>query len=372
MKWMINNKLRKCMISIFSISILIFIYLIYNKAFIPVYEVQQKPVYSYNNIGLINYNVYLKDNNLYNSNKLDEGKLYLSELVNYIDTRVKYEFNGEREASISGEYNITAKVKGFTGDGEGIVSIWEKDFPIIQDKTFSSDKGKLSINENVIMNIKDYNNFVKEIIESTKINCQASLTLSLDIKLNGITDKGNIEENISTYITFPLNVSMFEITKSSIDSTGSIEETIQVLKPINKNIVILYSVILLILSIVLIILIFFVKIAPEKEQHEKELKIIFRKYGDRLVALGLINENKNIYSDLLNNNSIYVHTIDDLIRISDELSKPIFYIYSKDYNDINSFFISNEDDKYIYCIKNHKTDELVEEVESISDKVKVN
>lgn len=40
-------------------------------------------------------------------------------------------------------------------------------------------------------------------------------------------------------------------------------------------------------------------------------------------------------------------SIDDLVRIADEIGKPIMYKYSPDYKEIDKFYIINGDEVYI-------------------------
>ena len=339
MKIKINKKLRISLISVAIVLSFLTVFLIYSKVYNPGFEEQKIPVYSYLSNGSINYDVYLKPNNLYKSNKLEEGKLYISEFVDYIDTNLKYEFNGETNADIRGEYNIVAKVQGFTGEGEKLLNIWEKDFPITKYKLINTNDGKVSINENIKLNLTQYNAFVEEIKESSKINCDTSLTLLMNVNLNGDTDEGNFKEAISPSLTIPLDESMFAITGNNIiDQPGTIEKISQVQIPVNKNQVILYGIILVFLIIALIILIFFTEIESSKDPLEKELKKIFKKHGDRLVALS---------SNIQTKEFLIVKSMEDLVKIADETEKPIFYKYSDDYKEINKFYVFNRNEIYV-------------------------
>lgn len=358
MKLNINKNLKIALISVITISILLTTYLIYNKAYNPGFEEQKNPVYNYTNKGSINYSVYLKPNNLYTGKVMEEGKLYITEFVDYLDTNLNYEFNGDRTADINGKYNIIAKVQGFSGEGEKLINIWEKDFYLVPYKSISSNDGKVSINEIIKLNLNDYNIFVQGIKEASKINCETTLTLSMNVDLTGITDKGSIEESVSPSLVIPLDVAMFEITGNNIiDQPGTIEETIQVQLPVNKNQVIIYGILIFILVSALIILIFFTQLAPVKDPMEKMLKKIFKKHGDRLVALN---------TDVVIEDSIIVKSIEDLVRIADEIGKPILYKYSDNYKEINKFYVSNDDEIFLFKLE---YPDIYEQVENIEDLV---
>lgn len=356
MKLKINKNIRLGLSVIVIISILIFSYLIYKEAYNPGFEEQTRAVYSYKNIGSINYSVYLKPNNLYTQSRLEEGKLYITEFIDYIDINLNYEFTGERAADIKGDYNITAKVKGFTGGGEGVTNIWEKDFPIVQHNRINTNDAKISINENVKLNLNEYIAFAKEIKEATKINSQTSLTLSMNVNIKGVTDKGAFEELIVPNLVIPLDVMMFEISGDNIiDKPGAIEETIQVQQAVNNNLIIIYGIILFILVIALIILIFFTTIAPKKDPLEKEINRIFKKHGDRLVALN---------SDIDVKKATIVRSIEDLVKISDDIEKPILYRYRADYKGISKFYVIHDDNNFVFDLKYLKIFEQIEDTEN--------
>lgn len=342
MKIKINKILKLALLSLLSILMVVVSFLIYKEVDIPKFTEQKSQVYRYSNKSDINYEVFLRPNKLYDKNYLEEGNRYITEYVDYIKANLNYEFKGEKDTEITGDYNIVAKVKGHTGDGEKQIEIWEKDFPIIKYKDFKGNNNTISVNEKINISLDEYNTFVKEIIESSNISCQVTLSIIMNVNLKGKMDKGPIDEKTSTSLIIPLNVSMFEIGgNNNVEKQGAIEETIQVQLPVNKNKMILLGIIIGFLSLVLIYLIFFTVPATPKDPLEKKINKVFKKHGDRLVALNsevLINDT----------NIMFVKSIDDLVRIADEVEKPIFYRYSQDYKDINKFYVTDEDQIYIF------------------------
>lgn len=345
MKLQINKNLKIGLISILIILISTTSFLLYRQARIPKYEDQTTSVYTYNNKSSTNYTVFLKPNNLYEGNSLGESSFYITEFVDYIESDFKYEFTGERAADLKGKYEILAKVQGFTGEGEKLKIIWEKNYIILGNKSFDIKNTTKVITEEVKLDLEPYNEFVVELKKITKVNSQAMLTLVMNVTVEGKTDKGEIKETLSPSLTIPLDTAMFEISGNAIiDKSGAIEETNRVQLPINQKQVLLYGIIIGILILLLIVMIFFIKIAPEKDLHEILLNKIFKKHGDRLVALN---------NELLINDTSrrYVKSIDDLVRIADEIAKPILYKYSQDYKEINKFYVTHEEQIYIFDIR---------------------
>lgn len=341
MRIQIDKKLRVILIIIVMTLISISSFLLLKQLDSPKYEEEAISVYSYNNKASVDYKVYLKPNNIYEEVFLKEGEVYLTEFTDYIEANFKYEFKGERDAHLKGNYEVMLKVQGFTyGEEEEIKSIWEKDYQVVRSKQFDIKNKVKAIEQEVKLNLEPYNDLVTQIKDTSKINSQAMLTLLMNINIEGETDQGSIAETISPNIIIPLDVGMFEITgNTDIDEPGAIEETIQI--PVKSKQIIVYAMIIGVLVLVLLILIFVVKVDPNNQSHKKALKKIFRKHGDRLVAL-------NSEMSIKDENISYVKSIDDLVRMADEIGQPILYKYSEDYKDINSFYIANE--KYIYIL----------------------
>lgn len=336
----INKRIKLGLIIITTIFIILSIFLLNKTVKHPGVKEEKVSLYTYNQTANVNYKVFLKPNPLYSEETLDERKIYITKFVNYIDTSLKYQFSGDRKVDVKGDYNITATVEGYVGEGETYKIIWKKEYLLLPKKEYSFNDKKASINENIKLNIDEYNNFVKKIIEETGININVKLVVAMNVNQKVNTDKGLIEETISPVVEIPLNKDYFEIAGNlSQEKPGTIEETKQVQLPVDENKVIMYKIILGILFILLIFMIFFTKAKPMLNPHEKMIKRIFKKHGDRLVALNNVIENTH-------EKHSEVKSIDDLVRIADEIEKPIMYKHSLDYKEISKFYVY--DDKQIY------------------------
>lgn len=342
MKFSINKKLRIVLIVVLIIAISGVSFLLYREVKHPGFEEQSVPIYSYNNKANVDFMVYFKPNELYNTESMNEDQIYITEFVDYIKADFNYQFSGDKAKNLNGTYDIIAKVIGYTTDRDNnVINIWEKDFTLIPSKKFTIDSETKSIKESVDIHLTDYNAFVKRILEASKVNCQTNLNVIMNINVKGDTGVGEIDETITPSLTIPLNTSTIEITGNrEIEKPGAIESTRKVQFPVNRNMVVLYGGIIGVLVIGAIFLIFFTEGILSKDPYEKTLKKIFKKHGDRFVAL-----NTEITTSFENTST--VKSMDDLVRIADELGKPIMYKYSEDYRDITRFYVVNEDQIYM-------------------------
>ena len=337
-------------------------FLIYSEALIPHYQEETRALYRYSNRANIEHLVSFLPNKLYD-NATPANGIYITNFVDRINTAFQYQFVGEREADIKGSYKVFAEVEAYTGEKENYKTIWKKLFPIITETSFEKNASELSINEDIPLNLTSYDNFASEITEISRVNSQLKLTVIMDVNLQAITNHGLIEEKVSPSIVIPLNTNYFEIAKNiPADKETAIEETKEVKAPINKTMVTIYSVTLGLMIVALFCLIY-LTVGTEKDEFTKTLNKIFKKHGSRLVALNTnLNETIDQY--------IKVREIEDLVRVADEIGKPIMYKYSVIPQEITMFYVSEENSVYLFNLKDYI--ESLEKERALREKKKIN
>lgn len=325
----------------------------------PGVDEKKVPTYSYENKEKINYEVFLKPNSLYATKSLGEDQVYLANLIDYVDTVYTYEFNGEREAEIKGSYEIVAVVEGYTGEADKLTTLWKKQFPLVAKTNFEAKDKKYSITKKIPLKLSDYNAFADKIKEETKIGTQAKVTTYMNIELNAKTDKGVIEKKSTTSLEAPLATSYFKITKKQAESKPeALVEVKSVPRPLNRNLLTGYGAGIGILFVALVGLIFGTQKA-ETDPFVKELKKIFKKHGTRLVALE---------SELATTSEQQskVRSIEDLVRISDELGRPIIYKHCYNYKENSKFWVIDGDRYFVFDLR-----ETTGYGNSLKEKVKI-
>lgn len=357
MKLKISKRLRISLVGISIILAILLSYYTYEIGNRQMFEKRTEAIYTYNNKASIDYNILLKPNDIYDKNSLDSGTLFISQFIDYINTGFRYIFEGP-DAKLRGTYSIGAKIKGLTYRGAEVITVWEKDFPLVENSRFYAVNEDVLIEEDIKLNFSEYNDFAIAVVTDTKINFDVVLTLFLDVNLNGSTDKGDFEEHLTPNIIIPLNTAMFEISGTpTIEKSGAIERTVEVQLPVDKNKVIFFGSLLGISTLALILLIFFTETAPKKEALERELNRIFKKHGDRLVAL-------NNQMDM--SNCKVVRTMEDLVRFADEVNRPILYRYDVDFRGITKFFVESSGDVYVFNLEDLIPKEEIEEAQEIT------
>lgn len=341
MRRKIKKSLRQILMFLSGVLFISALFLLYYEIKYPDTKEEKVPVYSYIIKPDVKYAVFLKPNILYEEKSLGENQIYFTAYVDYIETEWNYEFNGERPALITGDYEITAVLEGYTEIEKQPIVIWSKKFPIKEKVNLEAKESYFTIKESFPVNLEEYRQFASKVMEETKVNTSDRLSIFMNVNLKVETDKGVIEEKASPSLTIPLNGTYFTITKNQAEGkTGSLDETRTVEIPADQRIITICGIGLGLSFIALLYLLFFT-CGVETDLLIKNLNRIFRNHGSRLVAL---NNEMSVSYD----NHCKVRSFDDLVRIADEIDKPIMYEYSSDYKEITQFYVFDSNWMYIF------------------------
>ncbi len=311
----------------------------------PVYENAVESTNNFEYSAVIDYEVFLEPNILYNEESIQRDQLYITDFIDYINTTLKFNFIGEREAKISGNYDITAVIEGYEVREELERTIWKKEYVLKENKAFNVESDSFGVLEPITIDLNEYSENVDQIKEEVRINSLLKLTIFWNIDIDVENEYGKINKVLTPTMVIPLKETYFEITGDlAIEETGSIDKMTQVEVTYNKYLFILYYFIIIFSASSIVVLYFFTKEKPKLEDFDKKQKEIFRKHGNRLVAL-------NNEVDKPSDGYGQVKSIDDLVRIADEIGQPIMYKYCEDRRKISSFFVMNENKIFFYNLK---------------------
>jgi len=236
MKLKITKTLKIFLIVINALLILTMSAYLFLHYTIPQFTEENQIVYNYTNKADVNYKVFLKPNVL-NEDNINEGEIYITEYVDYINTSFSYNFEGERSADIRGDYEIIAVMEGHIGENDSYTTIWKKEFVTLRKTYIKAEDSNMSIVRDIQINLKEYKDFAARVIDDSKINSNIKLTIYMNVNIEVETDKGPIKESISPSVEIPLNTNYFMITKNNTEEiVSAIEETVQMQLPVNKTI----------------------------------------------------------------------------------------------------------------------------------------
>lgn len=298
--------------------------------------------YQYIHRGDVNYQVYLKPNDVYEEEIMEEGNTYITQIVDNIKVNFIYNFQGDASANIKGDYEIIALMEGYVKQNEVTKTLWVKKFPIAEKTNFEVNGEGISLDKEAIINLNEYNEYSKSIMDNLKVNSSTKLTVMMNVNITADINGLSVQEEMFPAVEIPLNTNYFTIEKfNNEEIPGEIEETERIQVPANMGILIINGVIVVILILTLLYLTKFTEEPKIEDIYLKKFCKIFKNHENRLVAL-------NSKVETSGKNCCSVRTIDDLVRIANEIGKPILYEYSSNYMNITKFYVI--DDNWIYVL----------------------
>ena len=284
----------------------------------PHTRTEEVVVNSYNITTGASYMVHLKENNVFEEEFLEEGRVYPSALTDFINIDFKSELAMTNALSISGDYIIQAVLEGYqTGKDEEKVPVYEKIYPVIEGRVIESVTSSASINESLSIDRAAYRNYAQEI--ENAIGGETGKDFYVELSGKYIVD--GEKKPFSYRIDIPINNDKFyEIRNAEpVEDSGDIKESnlVNVMPAFSS-----YAIFILLLFIsagILVFVRFFTANMEGKELEQKKLSELMRKYGSRMVCI------ENI-PDISQKSEIRVKSITDLIELADEIREPVLYI----------------------------------------------
>ncbi|MDF2876999.1 MAG: hypothetical protein K0S30_95 [Clostridia bacterium] len=306
---------------------------------------EKKTIYEYSLNSDVSYKVHVKPNILYEEEELAEGQMYLTEFVDYITADFASHFTGSGSVDIEGDYRIEAEVRGYTTKEEQKQIIWQKEFEIVPEEHFNKTSDKHSLKKEVKINFPEYNRFAQSVLEASKVNLSVELVVRLIGSQTMAIPKGGLNDALQTAITIPLNNGYFNITKEgATQKSDVVEEVTKIPTKVNKDWIIICSGLIGMSVLSVIGILIFTGVLNAEDLKKNKIKKILNEHGSRMVVVDQmrISEGLEIYR---------VNTIEDLIKIADEIEKPVFYQQQDNLLDKTKFYVKEQNNLYIFEIK---------------------
>ena len=310
----------------------------------PNTRTEEVVVNSYNITTAASYRVHLKENNVFEEEFLEEGRVYPSAITDFINIDFKSELAMTNALSISGDYIIQAVLEGYqTGKDEEKVPVYEKIYPIIDGRVIESVTSSASINESLSIDRAAYRNYAQEI--ENALGGETGKDFYVELSGKYIVD--GEEKAFSYRIDIPINNDKFyEIRKAEpVEDSGDIKESnlVNVMPAFSS-----YAIFILLLFVaagIIVFVRFFTSNMEGKELEQKKLSELMRKYGSRMVCI------ENL-PDISQKSEIRVKSITDLIELADEIREPVLYIEGeKELPKDGKIYILSKD--YIYFFESN-------------------
>jgi len=327
-------------------------------AFTPIGEkiiTEEITTCSYNQRGLYHYTTYLKENTLYNNSTVQpqNEKNIFKEITDHINMSFNFLFYSDCVTLMTGFYRLDFQI---------ITEHWKKEYNIIPEIRF----GPNQYLTNFKINISKYEEIFINIEEELDLNSkEAYLVINSNISLSLLTEEGEISEIFNPILKLSLKESVINISENlSQSKTESFTETIEI--PISeeeinneRNNYIIIAIIFLVILILFLVSTKNQSIKPSEE--EKQITKTLKKYKEWIIE---INQpiKKSVNIDIIKTKSL-----DDLIKTSEELGKPVIH-YISDKNGKHMFYIIDDKTRYEHNISSKQNIEINNEKQDTKSK----
>lgn len=312
----------------------------YKKSFSLIQSISVK----YNERSNIDYKVYLKPNDFYETKYLGKDRVYIASLIDKIGINFNYSFDVDRISSVDFEYSIIAKIS--ISDKTSSSVYYEKEY-VLKDKQISKMDNlyNYNISDSVDVDYDYYNSLATKFSSLYGVNANSNLTVYMKInKKSAEGNSFNLSEGSNIALIIPL-------TERAININMNYKEINTIDKIINKESIILnkYHHFLLFILFIAIIIIevidlikIFVALQSSKSKYDKYISKILREY-DRLIV------ETTTRPEFLGSKVVTINEFNELLDVRDNLQLPIKYYNEKEH--VKSvFYINNNNELYLYQV----------------------
>lgn len=300
---------------------------------------------NYNETSNLDYKVYLKENNFYDTNYLGKNKVYIANLIDNIEVNFRYNYYIEEPTNVDFNYSIVAKLT--IDDGTSKNNYFEKEYELLSNKRYELKSGKnYNLDEKVKIDYAYYNGLANSFKQQYGVDTTSNLTVYLKVnKKTDIENSQNNYENSTMYVKIPLSEKAINIELNYQDINNSnyiIQETDSKVDNIIFGVLATVTLIAaLVFAIQIIRLLTLLR--GKKSIYDKYVEKILNEY-DRLIVENGTGPNLNDCK------VIKISKFEELLDVRDNLKLPIMYYVVTKHTKC-CFYIKHNDDLYLLTIK---------------------
>lgn len=300
---------------------------------------------NYNETSNLDYKVYLKENNFYDTNYLGKNKVYIANLIDNIEVNFRYNYSIEEPTNVDFNYSIVAKLT--IDDGTSKNNYFEKEYVLLSNKKQELNAGtNYNLNEKVNIDYAYYNGLANSFKQQYGVDTTSNLTVYLKVnKKTDIENAQNAYENSTMYVKIPLSekainieLNYQDINNSNYIIQGTDSKVDNIIFGVLATITLIASLIFAVQIIRLLNL-----LRGKKSIYDKYVEKILNEY-DRLIVENGTGPNLNDCK------VIKISKFEELLDVRDNLKLPIMYYVVTKHTKC-CFYIKHNDDLYLLTIK---------------------
>jgi len=284
---------------------------------------------------------------------LKPGQTAFINLIDSMTVNFGYQFTADKPVNnLKTTVDITAVVEA--------PQSWSKSFPLLS----TSKSGNIAVNFPV--DISSYSQLMSSIRTETGVSSDSyNLTITAAIHTTGTSTFGPIDETSSPIMKGTIKNNVLTWDKDLTTSkAGAIKQTVTV-KNSDKIIGLSIStgqtlfVALSCIFVVLLIgftILYFMHREPAPSDYDRKVRKINKTYGTRIAE-------SNANSSAESETSVSMNSMGDLMKIADELGKPVVHQSAGAVWKVQSYYVIDGNTRYQYSIPNDKAEQDVRDEE---------
>ena len=300
---------------------------------------------NYTEKGMVDYKVYLNENEFYEEEYLEANKAYVASLIKNIDVNFNYSFSIDAITNMDFNYKIIGEL--VIENNGGTRRYLEKNYTLLEEKKAKlQNNNSIDIKENLQIDYDYYNKLANSFRNTYGVDTNSYLNVYLEVS-SKTSDSLNykINEVNKIPLKIPLSERAIEINFDSNNKnvTKYVVPTGKIV--FNLKYLILEIVFFIITSICFIIFTKYLVISFKKvSKYDKYVNKLLKEY-DRLIV------ETETSMDMTKYNIIEVKKFTELLDVRDNLKVPILY-FNIIKHEKGIFYIKDNNDIYLLTIKN--------------------
>lgn len=299
----------------------------------------------------IDYKISPLKNSIYSQGTTPINHTYITKFIDSLQTTLNYSFQSSEITKTFGNYKIFVNLEGQDNINNSLKTIWQKTYSLKAKTTFSYQKSSFKLEVNEPIKIKKHYEYLLNLTKDYSLNFNHRLVVNWLFNISFKTKYGSINKKIQPHLIIPLSNSTMTIEgKLNKTKNWSLYKNKRILSPNYQSQITLLLTICLLAILSSLILLLFTEIKADMNKFAKHLKKMHKLYSNRIITTEFSKINKDPAKI-----SIDILTINDMVKISDELRKPIIYYNGKIANtDCHFFNIFDNDYIYNFMINEQK------------------
>lgn len=333
-------------------------------SFFTIYINKNKVEYiNYHETSNIDYNVFLKDNEFFETDYVVKDKEYIASLIDYIDANFKYKLNlDEENVFYKYSYRIEADVDVVRKSSGK--SIYSKNKVLLDEVYKTTNDKQVTINENIMIDYHEYNNMIKKFTTTYSLDdIISTLTVNMYVDVVGSCEdfdsKASKESVMSLSIPLTTKTIAIDLSNNLINSSNNVMQC----EKTNNSYTIIFAILGVISSIATVVLIvvtirYEVKTRTAENIYERELKKILNNYGSYIQKM-------NNTFDFEVYDLFKIDTFTDMLEIRDTIRQPI--LMKENPEKKSAYFVIPSNTKVLYVYRLNVND-IAKEIQKKSEK----